>query len=353
MNGNENGIAVRPQNALVNGEMTEQLFGDLMQFHPASKGLGNRAPAILRGVALLCVAIGANPAPSANEIHITPDGKIIVGINYFRRKAEEMGGIIWDYEPRPMSQSELNIYAVQGDKPAIFMICRACKRDDYFLGLKAGMSDQKAFQRFGRIGEGKVYLHEKPKNGRSHAWSASKRAEVDALRKLFPNLMKDTAGVDVDVTGEMPEYDDDIEYTTVHANSDFFGDDPEPAGAAEDSPDWDGMESHDVVDGDFEEEVPWEDEPNGFDFANATFPEFLQYCVDTIDRYDHQNAVKGALGKLGFTSWPGSKNSNYVAEREAMYADLKLYVSFRAAGMRQDDAIAAMADDLFATGEEE
>ena len=63
-------------------------------------------------------------------------------------------------------------------------------------------------------------------------------------------------------------------------------------------------------------------------------------------------AIQGALKKLGFSTWP-VKGEGVVEQRQAMYVDLKQYASFRAAGMSQDDAMAALADDLFGASSEE
>ena len=91
---------------------------------------------------------------------------------------------------------------------------------------------------------------------------------------------------------------------------------------------------------------------DGPNWANATWPTFIEYCIETIPRYENEIAVKGALKKLGFNTWP-VKGESVIEQREAMYVDLKLYASYRNAGMSQEDAMAAMVDDMFGASEEE
>lgn len=85
--------------------------------------------------------------------------------------------------------------------------------------------------------------------------------------------------------------------------------------------------------------------PEGPNWAKATLPRFIEYCIDTIERYDNEHAVRNALKLLSFDTWP-VKGENVAGQREAMYTDLKQYASYRMAGMSQDDALAALRNEL-------
>lgn len=85
--------------------------------------------------------------------------------------------------------------------------------------------------------------------------------------------------------------------------------------------------------------------PEGPNWAKATLPRFIEYCIDTIERYDNEHAVRNALKLLSFDTWP-VKGENVAGQREAMYVDLKQYASFRMAGMSQDDALTALRNEL-------
>ena len=61
---------------------------------------------------------------------------------------------------------------------------------------------------------------------------------------------------------------------------------------------------------------------------------FLTHAVETIERYDHPNAVKGALGLLGYE---GVKQND--DDRALQYLHLTLYANGRDAGLDQRQAI--------------
>ena len=64
-------------------------------------------------------------------------------------------------------------------------------------------------------------------------------------------------------------------------------------------------------------------------------PRFIDYCIDTIPRYDNVHAVKGALKLLGYS---GVKQDD--TERERQYLALQLYANARDAGKGADEALA-------------
>lgn len=68
-----------------------------------------------------------------------------------------------------------------------------------------------------------------------------------------------------------------------------------------------------------------------------TVVNFCQYAVDNIGRYDHVNAVKAALKKLGYT---GIKND--AAERQAQYDTLVRYAELRDSGLSDDEVLAKL-----------
>ena len=86
----------------------QEIVDRLLALHPASDEVG---PAGMKSVAQLAVLSGASPLPGTNEIHVWKNkrtGKIqtTLGINYFRRRARELGGVFWSSRPRQMNPKE-------------------------------------------------------------------------------------------------------------------------------------------------------------------------------------------------------------------------------------------------------
>lgn len=132
--------------------------------------------------------------PSTNEIHVwKAKGRVTVdlGINYFRRRARELGGLLWDYEPRIMTDREYREYGVNAEVQ-IGAICRGFRSSDLKeligLGVPPELAFEEASKRKARIGIGVVNRNAEPKKGRPLSWTALKGAEKDLARALFPNL---------------------------------------------------------------------------------------------------------------------------------------------------------------------
>jgi hypothetical protein len=177
--------------------VVRELMSRLMNLHPAAAEVGKAG---MLAVAQMAILIGANPLPSTNEIHVWVDkrGSVTVdlGVNYFRRRARELGGLMWDFEPRIMTEQEYQGYGVDPSVD-IGAICRACRVSDLQMYLSMGIPPElafdKAMERNGRIGIGTVNRRAEPKKGRPLAWTALKAAEKDLCRALFPNLEQPTA----------------------------------------------------------------------------------------------------------------------------------------------------------------
>ena len=172
------------------GEVRE-LMTRLLRFHPAARDVGE--PGML-AVAQLALLVGANPLPSTNEIHVwVAKGRVTVdlGINYFRRRSRELGGLLWDYEPRIMTSQEYETYGIDPNID-IGAICRGFRSSDLKeligLGVPAELAFAEASKRKARIGIGTVNRNAEPKKGRPLSWTALKAAEKDLARALFPNL---------------------------------------------------------------------------------------------------------------------------------------------------------------------
>lgn len=190
---NDNGLAVIEH---VNGTALEmyqdrnevrELTDRLLSLHPAAAEVGK--PGMI-AVAQLALLVGASPLPGTNEIHVWKSGNKIqfqLGINFYRRKADEQGGVLWAIQPRQMRDDERAEYGVpQGQ---IAAICKAVRREDMEKYVGMGFKANQIWDMVGRVGIGTAGPGE-AKAGRTAVWTALKRSEVDLYRALYPAMMQ-------------------------------------------------------------------------------------------------------------------------------------------------------------------
>jgi hypothetical protein len=217
-------------------EEVRELGDRLMRMHPAAGEVG---PDAMRAAAQLALLLGANPLPGVNEIHIWRDNKgrncMSLGINFWRRKAEEWGGVLYEVRPRLMRPEEAADYGVPSGTTAA--ICKGVRANDMIKYRGLGFTANEVWDMCGRTGVGTTTANEYAKMGRPPSWTALKRAETDMLRQLFPaefghvdRQMIDSdapviVGPDVDVIdGEAEEGEAPHSlYTLADANRDLFG----------------------------------------------------------------------------------------------------------------------------------
>lgn len=303
-------------------EDVREITDRLMHLHPAAKEVG--APA-MRAVAQLALMRGANPLPTAGEIYVWQDrGKTVmdIGIAYYRRIASKKDRVLWEIEPRLMTDEERDRYHIaEGDIGAICkgaLLSQAKELMDLGVSLREAReasartstaiveySDQ-FYTKDSKYGKKAGDPRQAP-HGRTWEWVAEKRAEK-AFYKMM-SLVDDTLTERIDAVNEVREqvgqayhlYEERQNYTLDDGNRDFFG--IEPAG-----PEWDGLEEHDMVIIDAEpdeEEVPWEDEeepagvedrPEVPDFT--TWAEFSKAFADGHPYYRNQHHVFGNVKKI-------------------------------------------------------
>ena len=324
---NETAIVVKTTSAIAaygDREDVREITDRLMHLHPAAKEVG--APA-MRAVAQLALMRGANPLPTAGEIYVWPDNKgtvvMDIGIAYYRRIASKKDRVLWEIEPRLMTDEERDRYRIaDGDIGAICkgaMLSQAKELMDLGVSLKeareASARTSTAIVEYGdqfytydskysKKGDQRQAPH-----GRTWEWVAEKRAEK-AFYKMM-SMVDDTLTERIDAVNEVREqvgkayqlYEERQNYTLEDANRDFF--DIEPAG-----PDWDGMEEHDMVIIDAEpddDELPWEDEeePAGADgglsadhFSCDNWADFCRLYAAGHPYYRNQHHVFGNVKKI-------------------------------------------------------
>jgi hypothetical protein len=216
-------------------EDVRELTNRLLAMHPAAQEVGEPA---MRAAAQLALLLGANPLPGVNEMHIWRDNKgrncMSLGINYWRRKAEEWGGVLYEIRPRLMKTAEAAEYGVPNGTTAA--ICKAVRANDMIRYRQMGFTANEVWDMCGRTGVGTATANEYAKAGRPPSWTALKRAETDMLRQLFPAefgrvdremITTDASMViapDGDVIeGNVTEGDPQPRYTLADANADLFG----------------------------------------------------------------------------------------------------------------------------------
>lgn len=302
-----------------------ELTDRLMHLHPAAKEVG--APA-MRAVAQLALMRGANPLPTAGEIYVWPDnkGKVVmdIGIAYYRRIASKKDRVLWEIEPRLMTDEERDRFRIaEGD---IGAICKGALLSQAKELMDLGISFREARAASARTSTAIVeyadqfYTYDskyskkgdprQSPHGRTWEWVAEKRAEK-AFYKMM-SLVDDTLTERIDAVNEVREqvgkaynlYEQHQNYTLEDGNRDFF--DIEPAG-----PNWDDKEDHDmvIIDADPDEDgAPWEDEeepagaatePEGEEtLRHADWASFSRAYAESHVYYRNQHHVFGNVKKI-------------------------------------------------------
>ncbi len=218
--------------AYQNRDDVRELGDRLIALHPAAGDVG---PAGMRAAAQLALLLGANPLPGVNEVHIWKDNKgrtcMSLGINYWRRMSQEWGGVLYQVQPRAMRPEEAKEYGIASGITAA--ICRGVRTEDMIRFKQLGFTTNEIWDMCGATGVGTVGANEYAKQGRPLLWTATKRAETDLLRQLFPAQFGHVAGqvAQAPVTvleGEAVEPEDAPagRYTLSDANRDLFGVEP-------------------------------------------------------------------------------------------------------------------------------
>jgi hypothetical protein len=303
-------------------EIVRELVSRLMLFHPAAKEVGE--PGML-AAAQLAVLIGASPLPGLNEIHIWKDpktGNVIVqpGINYDRRRGNDLGGVFWVDDPRPMTIDERAAYLVPEGIPAA--ICKGARYDRVRELLQLGVSVNDAVKGMTMTGVGTVDKTSKgalyAKKNRPLVWTATKCAEADLLRKLFPNLERpeDPYIVAREAIDKMTVAQDGVTGIDT-GNALLFGDN----GA-----DWDddtfaanAGEIPGVVNGELVDGEPEAD--NGLAFENKM--QFYAYVKAEIPYYRHTRHVANAARVLELQEAIKTKNWQAAFEKLNEHASAK------------------------------
>jgi len=173
-------------------EIISEMVERVMWLHPEAKKVGRAG---VFAACQLAMLTGASPVPGHNEIHLWwNDGKqvptVMLGINFDRRRANEVaGGVMFSDNPRPMTKDERLLYGIpEKTAAAICKGFRSDRFDKYIDYLEKGLTLDKIIQMMTATGHAICFYNEPLKKGRSHQWTAEKRAEADLLRKLVPNL---------------------------------------------------------------------------------------------------------------------------------------------------------------------
>ncbi len=344
---NVDGTALQPYR---NRNEVRELAERLLSLHPAAADVGQAG---MFAVAQLALMIGASPLPGTNEIHVWAKEKggqkviqFQLGINYYRRKAQEQGGVLWAVQPRQMNDPERKDYGIPAGQLAA--ICRGIRASEMEKWLRFDIPANQIWDMASAAGVGVSGINE-AKHGRPAIWTALKRAEVDVYRALFPTMMYQVAEAQVKTDIEVvdnpdpgPSWDELAEFEQEAAVDQETGEiiegEIEPTEVEEPTPDPsdNGQDRLDEINGELglfnSSQSTTEPEPNGLPKHP---PKFIDYCVDTIPRYDNVHAVKGALKLLGYS---GVKQDD--DERERQYLALQLYANARDAGQGADDALA-------------
>jgi hypothetical protein len=264
--------------------------------HPAAADVGANA---MRAAAQLALLLGANPLPGVNEVHIWRDNKgrncMTLGINYWRRKAQEWGGYVYEIRPRPMRPEELAEYGIANGTMAA--ICTGARTADMLSFKALGFTTNEIWDMCGRTGVGTQGANEYAKSGRPNVWTSLKRAETDMLRQLFPaefaaldrQAIADDAPIIITAADAIDEDDEPApkrRYTAAELNDDLF---PRRRGASKSAP-------PDVDDGEYEDapavdpvaafvrRVETMPGPQAVGFVNGRLTDWINYVTD--DNYD-------------------------------------------------------------------
>lgn len=172
-------------------EEVRELAERLLSLHPQSTEVGREG---MMAVAQLAILVGANPLPGVNELSVwkDKDGKIRfqLGVNYYRRKALEQGGLLWRDQPRQMTDKERDLYGVFPGQLAA--ICVGIRAEDMVKFIRLDFPANDVWDMLQSTGIGVAGVKE-AKHGRPAIWTAFKRAEVDLQRQLFPTIFATVA----------------------------------------------------------------------------------------------------------------------------------------------------------------
>lgn len=226
-----------------------ELADRLMAMHPAAKDVGIEN---MRAVAQLAILVDASPLPGTNEISVwkDKDGRICfgLGINYFRRKTQELGGVLWEIPPRQMNAKERDEYNIPKDVTAA--ICRGVRVEDMLKFRTAGFTTNEIWKMCAMTGMGTIGQNEYAKKGRPSIWSALKRAEVDLYRQLFPVMMQKVATSTVQVEEVAPAVEGKPAVSLDDINHDLYGE-----STLWEEGVFEAGEESEAVEGEFEEET--------------------------------------------------------------------------------------------------
>ena len=331
-------------------------LGDrLIALHPAAGDVG---PAGMRAAAQLALLLGANPLPGVNEVHIWKDSKgrtcMSLGINYWRRMSQEWGGVLYQVQPRAMRPEEAKEYGIASGITAA--ICRGVRTDDMIRFKQLGFTTNEIWDMCGATGVGTVGANEYAKQGRPLLWTATKRAETDLLRQLFPAQFGHVAGqvAQAPVTvleGDAVEPEDAPagRYTLSDANRDLFG-----------------VEPTRKVEPTLAESVEWQEEPPARATGNGQQQPPAQAAADdpgpladdeltinearAVDFFPvaagllstDEATIKGRMKALGYGKVPG-----HSYERVAAYRRLRDEERARDGELAEIAAERSSQDDLF------
>lgn len=215
-----------------------ELAQRLLSLHPAASEVGQAG---MFAVAQLALMIGASPLPGVNEIHVWKTGNKIqfqLGINYFRRMAQELGGVIWHTQPRQMNDRERQEYGiVQGQLAAI---CKGIRIVDMEKFLALNFPANQIFDMLAATGISTAGINE-GKHGRPAVWTALKRCEVDLYKQLFPTMMQNVSKAQLNTPdvvietdgpdwGDVEEFEKNVDIDAI--NGDLYASyEPEPTEA--------------------------------------------------------------------------------------------------------------------------
>ena len=226
-----------------------ELADRLMAMHPAAKDVGIEN---MRAVAQLAILVDASPLPGTNEISVwrDKDGRICfgLGINYFRRKTQELGGVLWEVPPRQMNAKERDEYSIPKDITAA--ICKGVRGEDMLKYRAAGFTTNEIWKMCAMTGIATVGQNEYSKKGRPSVWSALKRCEVDLYRQLFPVMMQKVTTGAVEAEKVAPVVEGKPAVSLDDINHDLYG---ESTLWEEDV--FEAGEDTEAVEGEFEEET--------------------------------------------------------------------------------------------------
>jgi hypothetical protein len=326
--------------------VVRELMNRLMSFHPAHTDVGEQGMLMAAQIAIL---MGASPLPGTNEIHIWLDKgkpKVEPGINYWQRRGDQKGGVLWDIEPRPMSESEMEMYQID-KKTHYAAICRGIRIMDIAPLREFGLPINQIMKMKGVVGIGVATKSEYAKNGRPPVWTAIKRAKTDFFKMAFPFIPGEiiTPGAGM-IRNEQGQIEPD--YTNPQWGNELGWDAQEPVEYGEIT-DGEADEINDalfdmadpvIIDSEPEPIAPPPDDETIIMETSAA--EFFNAVVELVDRYDNVHAAKNAAKKLGFAAIPKDVNG-----RIEMYRSIKAHAADRDAEEEQEWDLDQLAVDLF------